>query len=301
MVCYMYVVCMRYYISYLTLFFDNYIFNNIEKSHISGVLSTHFSDHQMIFTILKTNFRDSNNSKKYVEIKLTSEENLEKFKAEINERNIYGVLDKNIAYDPNINIEILTNAIIDAKNMHIPIKRRKFNKRKDKKEVWMTDQLLELVNRKNDLYIELKKTPKLSNCYNTKKVNFKTSEGIVNREIADAKTQHYARVFQSYKSNMKKTWQIMNDTLSRNKKDKSLPEYIIIDGEKITEHKEITNIFNKYFANIGTKLASSINCCDQTQTFKSYLKSPTEKTFSSSKVCEPKVQQIINQMKKKAK
>ena len=100
---------------------------------------------------------------------------------------------------------------------------------------------------------------------------------------------------------MKKTWQVINDTLSRNKKDKSLPEYIIIDGEKITEHKEISNIFNKYFANIGTKLASSINCCDQTQTFKSYLKSPTEKTFSFSKVCEPEVQQIINQMKKKAK
>ena len=163
----------------------------------------------------------------------------------------------------------------------------------------MTDQLLELVNRKNDLYIELKKTPKLSNCYNTKKVNFKTYEGIVNREIANAKTQYYARVFQSYKSDMKKTWQVINDTLSRNKKDKSLPEYIIIDGEKITEHKEISNIFNKYFANIGTKLASSINCRDQTQTFKSYLKSPTEKTFSFSKVCEPEVQQILNQMKKK--
>ena len=39
---------------------------------------------------------------------------------------------------------------------------------------------------------------------------------------------------------MKKTWQVINDTLSRNKKDKSLPEYIIIDGEKITEHKEIS-------------------------------------------------------------
>ena len=65
-------------------------------------------------------------------------------------RSCHKVLDKNIAHDPNINIEILTNAIIDAKNMHIPIKRRKFNKRKDKKEVWMTDQLLELVNRKND-------------------------------------------------------------------------------------------------------------------------------------------------------
>ena len=104
---------------------DNIFTNNIEKSHISGVVSTHFSDHH---------FRDSNNNKKYVEIELTSEENLEKFKAEITKRNIYGAQNKNVAHDPNINIEILTNAIIDAKNMHIPIKRRKFNKRKDKEE-----------------------------------------------------------------------------------------------------------------------------------------------------------------------
>ena len=86
---------------------------------------------------------------------------------------IYRVLDKNVAHDPNRNIESLTNAIIGSKNMHIPIKRRKFNKRKDKKEVWMTDQLLELVNRKNDLYIELKKTPKLSNCLTPKKLTLK--------------------------------------------------------------------------------------------------------------------------------
>ena len=48
----------------------------------------------MIFTIFKTNFRDSNNSKKYVGIELTSVEHLEIFKAEITERNINGVLDK---------------------------------------------------------------------------------------------------------------------------------------------------------------------------------------------------------------
>ena len=42
---------------------------------------------------------------------------------------------------------------------------------------------------------------------------------------------------------MIKTWQVINDTLSGNKKDKSLPEISTMDGEKITEHKEISNIF----------------------------------------------------------
>ena len=40
----------------------------------------------------------------------------------------------------------------------------------------------------------------------TPKNTLKTCKGIVNREIADAKDQYYARVFQSYKSNMKKNW-----------------------------------------------------------------------------------------------
>ena len=40
---------------------------------------------------------------------------MKKLKAEITEINIYGVLDKNVAHDPNKNIEILTNVLNDAK------------------------------------------------------------------------------------------------------------------------------------------------------------------------------------------
>ena len=50
--------------------------------------------------------------------------------------------------------------------MHKKIK--KFNKRKDKREGWMTDELLQLVNTKNDIYVDWKKNSKTLNIYNEK-------------------------------------------------------------------------------------------------------------------------------------
>ena len=51
----------------------------------------------------------------------------------------------------------------------MPKKLKKFNKRKDKREGWMTDELLQLVNTKNDLYVDWKKNSKTLKIYNKKK------------------------------------------------------------------------------------------------------------------------------------
>ena len=47
-------------------------------------------------------------------------------------------------------------SLLSAKNKHMPKKLRKFNKRKDKGENWMTDELLNQINRKNDMYVDWK-------------------------------------------------------------------------------------------------------------------------------------------------
>ena len=51
----------------------------------------------------------------------------------------------------------------------MPKKLKKFNKRKDEREGWMSDELLQLVNTKTDLYIDWKKNSKTLNIYNEKK------------------------------------------------------------------------------------------------------------------------------------
>ena len=84
-----------------------------------------------------------------------------------------------------------------------PPKKRKFNKRKHKKEPWMTNNLLAHINRKNDMYREWKSTGNNEE-YQNKNINFKTFDKIVTEEIKNAKHQYYFDTFTSHKNNIKK-------------------------------------------------------------------------------------------------
>ena len=81
----------------------------------------------------------------------------------------------------------------------MPKKLRKFNKRKDKRENWMTDELLNQINRKNDMYVDWKYKSKSVDIYNTRKTNFKTYERIVNKNIQEAKRVYYFNSFKNFK------------------------------------------------------------------------------------------------------
>ena len=75
-----------------------------------------------------------------------SQDNLDKFATEIEECKICERLNNNVDADPNANLDILTNIINAAKNNNIPQKVKKFNKTRDKKDPWMTNELLLIVN-----------------------------------------------------------------------------------------------------------------------------------------------------------
>ena len=65
----------------------------------------------------------------------------------------------------------------------------------------MTDQVLKLVNRKNDLYRNWKSTS--DNFEYEQKKNFKTYDRIVNQCIRDAKNLYYFNTFTNQKNDIK--------------------------------------------------------------------------------------------------
>ena len=69
----------------------------------------------------------------------------------------------------------------------MPKTTRRNNKCKDKKEKWMTNDLLQQINKKNDMYVDWKTKLTSIEMYNNKKINFKTFEKIVNINIAETK------------------------------------------------------------------------------------------------------------------
>ena len=83
---------------------------------------------------------------------------------DLNQQNIYSKLYPNGEATVNENCEIFINILLEAKNKHIPKIMRKYNKRK--KEKWMTSELLNQINLKNDMYVEWKTQSTSIDIYN---------------------------------------------------------------------------------------------------------------------------------------
>ena len=144
-------------------------------------------------------------------------------------------INHDIYANPSMNYQILINALSKDKLTHIPKTTRRYNKRKDKKEKWITNKLLKQINKKNYMYVDWKTRSTTTEMYNNKKINFKTFEKIVNINIIE--------------------------TLGKRNQKNNLPMFIEHNNTLITDPNRIANTFNDYFANIGSHLASNI-CAD---------------------------------------
>ena len=122
----------------------------------------------------------------------------------------------------------------------------------------MTKELLQEVVTKNKLYVKRKTTPLTHINYDMVKQRFKGFDKIVQKNIKEAKRIYFDKIFIAYRSDMKKTWRTINETLNRNKKSSNVPSLFYDNGRTLSNMKEIANAFNVYFANIGEKLASEI-------------------------------------------
>ena len=111
---------------------------------------------------------------KNIEIEKLTKETISNFKKEIENSDVYNKLDKHMSADPNSNFNILSKILNTAKTRHIPKSVKKFNKRKHTKEKWMPNDLLKLVVKKNERYVEWKTTPVAHPNYELRKQNFKT-------------------------------------------------------------------------------------------------------------------------------
>ena len=92
------------------------------------------------------------------------------------------------------------------------------------------------------MYVDWKTTPITHPDYEQVKVEFKDYENIVSMGIDKAKKNYFDRVFVAYKSDMKKTWQVISETLSRNKKSHNMPSVFNHEDHELTDSVEIANL-----------------------------------------------------------
>ena len=133
---------------------------------------------QMYFCIMDENFRKSASQKKFIELEVFNDESIEKFQNEIANLEMHNQLDANINKNPNDNYKIVSTLLQTAINKHIPKRIVKFNKRRHKKERWMTNELLAKIVIKSDMYVDWKTTPVTSEHFERVKLNLKDMKNV---------------------------------------------------------------------------------------------------------------------------
>ena len=127
--------------------------------------------------------------------------------------------------------------------------------KKDNHKPWVTSCILNSIKQKNKLYLQYIKNP----CVTTKN-RYKLYRNKLTHLLRIAERSYVRDFLKRYNGELKKSWQLINNIISKNTNHNQMPKSIEAEtGSTITEPKEIADLFNKYFVNIGPTLAKTIN------------------------------------------
>ena len=115
---------------------------------------------------------------------------------------------------------------------------------------WMNGNLKKLVKAKSD-YFHLYRLGVISEVQNN---SFKNK---VNRIIRDSKILYMKSRFLLFRSNVKKTWGLINDLIGRKVSRYSI-KLLIVNGVEITDELEIAEIFANHFSRVAVELDQSL-------------------------------------------
>ena len=74
-----------------------------------------------------------------------------------------------------------------------------------------------------------------------------------------SKKLYFSNLIVKYKNNIKKTWEVIRESIGKGKcNHQNFPKKIIVGGKDITNEELIAKNFNRYFSEIGPKLAKKI-------------------------------------------
>ena len=78
---------------------------------------------------------------------------------------------------------------------------------------------------------------------------------MLTRVKTDSKKMYFHKAIHDRKNSPQKTWDVLRQLLSGNKKSLDLPSVMNIDEKRVEEPELIAESFNNFFGNIGRRLA----------------------------------------------
>ena len=262
------------------------IFTNDLNTPKSRILVTDISDHYPVFCY-SDRISSENSCRigtlKYRQINDNSKIAFKEFIDGLGWESVYSELDAQIAYS-NFMQELSM-----AYEAHFPILERRSTK--SDLNPWLTSGIKKSIKNKNKLYIRYRNRP---NIYN--KIQYLRYKYSLAKIISTAKKSFYQTKISENYSNAKKTWEVLNDILSRKKTPGIDLKIANINGEMCSDQNKIVNALNKYFVDVGTSLDQLIPQCPKNPL--DYLSGNHTNSLFLNPVTETEVLNCMQKLKK---
>ncbi len=266
---------------------DHCYTNYIESNIVTGIIQTDISDHFPIF--LSADLEVPKLPKERKQIRDYRQFDSVTFANDVkNAINIDNKDDVNCYYDS------LMAGLNELADIHAPIRTQSIKQARLEMKPWITPGLLTSIRKKNKLY-----HTHFINGTSAQRVKFKEYNNTLTRLKEQSKRDYLKQKFDEVKGNMKKSWQLVNETIQRKSKRARSNKFIskITDkNDEYTTPNEISNKFNHYFRDVGPSLASKIK--DVNKTFSDYLGNPIESNFFTAPTNAYEVRELIWQLEK---
>ena len=234
---------------------DHIYTNNKNSTTLAGTLKTDISDHFSNFIMLmNTPSKIKPRLITYRKCDKTSIENFNNALYNTNWTNVLSDTNTESAYDKFL------DKYTSLKNKYLPFVTTKFNKYKHKMNTWVTKGILISLKTKDHLYKKLIRLKNNNNAqYDYHKDKYNKYKHLYNKILRTAKQQYWTEQFNMCKNDMKTTWKNINTILRRKNDKSSFPDFFKNDiNNDITNPQNIAEEFNKFYVNIGPKLAQNI-------------------------------------------
>ena len=267
---------------------DHLYTNTMSNCYDTSVIISDISDHFPICHIISDKQKEIR--PKYVQVQNFNENDILAFKNDLSNVDWDSVLILNETQDSYDEFYRIFNGLYCE---HFPITNVKFNKNKHKKEPFMTKGILKSRQTKLKL-IELK--IRFPTAENNEK--YRKYRSCYNKVIRAAKKIYFKYSFEKHKNDMRKTWEVLRESIRKTNDKSSIIEQIKSGDISFHEDDSMANQFNDYFTTIADKINDEINPSDRDCTF--YLNDNNDNFFSFQHVSSFDIIKIVKGFESKS-
>ena len=231
---------------------DNIITNVAECKFESGVLYTDISDHMPIFCARnKENVPHKKiDNKTITHTRVYSDQNINCLIKDLAKETWVEVYEEN--NDANTAYDAFYEKFKQYYEKNLPVV-EKIHKDINSRKPWITKGIMKSIHKKNLLFKRHIQNPNNISFFN----KFKKYRNRLNSVIRLSRKKYFSQRLNEVTGNVKQTWEVLNSILGK-KGESVYPKDLTYENDHSTDPKEIVNILNRYFVEIGPKLSRSI-------------------------------------------